>query len=317
MQIFVRKCPTCVLMLTLLVACESTREGDGDPPMADAVPLDGAIADGLVADPDAAPPDAAPPDAALPPIGGDRPALVYAPTGAPPPDGWPILLLLHGFGAAPPTVDRNFPFAARVDQDGWIVVLPEGRRDADGKRYWAADFHVEPDGRGADVDYLLGVIDEVAARHHGDPARVVVMGHSNGGAMAQHLACYAADRLVAYVDVSGFNLPVGACAPARPIAALHVHGLADMDVPYDGRDDRPGSLAAAADWADRVLGCADPEAPEGPFDYDLRAGAETTVTRWAGCREARVEHWAMADVGHLIIPTPAFLDAVRAFVLTD
>lgn len=316
----------CLLALT---ACDDDADEAGDAARApdagadaaapDAGPPDGAPSDAArdaAADgaPDAAPADALPPDAG--PIGGDRPANVFAPAGPPPAEGWPVLVLLHGFRANPILMDRNFPFSRKVEEAGVVVVLPVGKPDENGFLFWEAHNRLDPEDVGVDVEYLRGVVAEVVARHRGDADRVYVLGHSNGGAMAVHLACHAADLIRGFVNVAGFNPPVDACAPARPVTALFVHGTDDDMVPYAGRDPLPGADEAAAHWADR-FGCGEPtEAPE-PVDFDnLEAGAETHRRQWAGCAGGvRVERWRMEGSGHIIGANDAFLDAMLAALL--
>ncbi len=80
-------------------------------------------------------------------------------------------------------------------------------------------------------------------------------------------------------------------------------------MPYAGGGERPGSEAAAEQWATELLGCADPETLP-PIDYDLLPGEETHITRWACLEGKRVEQWRMQDNQHIFIPNEAFLAAV-------
>ncbi len=281
-----------------LFGCDQPTESDGADASTDA-------RDAAATDASSGPAPEAATD--LGPVGGERPALVYAPRGAAPERGWPILLLLHGFSANPTLVDRNFPFSGRVDHDGLIVVVPIGSPDVEGALEWAADYHVEDGEEGRDVPYLRQVVADTVARHGGDADRVYVMGHSNGGAMAVHLACHAADLVRGFVNVSGFNPKAADCEPSRPLTAVFVHGSADESVPYEGRDARPGADDAAAEWAARA-GC-DAPADGDPLDLEAIApGPETTVRRW-GCPGGRqVERWRLEGSGHVLLPNAAFLD---------
>ncbi len=152
-----------LLPVLLLFACDSG-ETAADP---DTALPDAALFDvNITAD---AAPDAAP-DASLAdlgPIGGDRAALVYAPAGDAPPVGWPVVVLLHGFRTDQTLIDRNFPLSGRVDGDGVLLVIPVGTPNEDGFLRWAADFHVDDGDPGPDVPYLLDVITNSVARHHG------------------------------------------------------------------------------------------------------------------------------------------------------
>lgn len=282
----------------------------------DAAP-DAGLADAAFADAglaDAGPPaDAAVADAApLPPLGGpDRPALVFVPAGEPPAAGWPLLFLLHGFRASPELMHRQFPFGEHVDDHGWIVVLPHGARDESGFPYWQA--HERVDDVGEDVPYLLDLADQVAARYPTDLDHFYVAGHSNGGAMAQSLACYAADRIRGFINISGVNITPERCAPSRPVTALHISGTLDDSVRYEGSATNPGVDASATWWAETVLGCVEATDAE-PADLTLQApDAETAIRRWSGCAPGtHAERWRMDGVRHAIIVQPAFLDAAHA-----
>jgi len=91
-----------------------------------------------------------------------------------------------------------------------------------------------------DVQYLQMVIDGIAKVYGGSEENVFVVGVSNGGMMANRLACEDS-RIKALVSVAGplVNGTYGAehtstfkCPNRVPV--LHVHGMADPIVPYNG-----------------------------------------------------------------------------------
>ncbi|MGK0358266.1 MAG: poly(3-hydroxybutyrate) depolymerase [Bradymonadia bacterium] len=284
-------------------------------PMPDAAPLADAVL------PDALAPDALGPDAALPPIGApDRTAPVFVPEGIAPADGWPIAVVLHGFRSNPELTVGQFPFGRTATEDGWIVVYPRGLPDENGALHWD-DYGRVAAGPGDDVPHILSVIDQVAARHDGDVERVLVIGHSNGGAMAQHLACQVPDRLQAFVNLSGVNIEPERCTPARRITGVWAHGTEDDAVLYDGRGDAPGVEAASAAWA-ASAGCGDAEdLPEPVVGYTLTPpNAPTAIRRWPACDAdaqggtVRVERWRIDGAAHVLLTTAAFSVAVRALL---
>lgn len=317
-----------ICLLLLLTACD-----DADPPATgepdalaadrgvdgarsdaseqDAAPVDAAPVD---AAPDAAAPVDAAPDAA-PPIGGaDRRARIFAPSAAPPAEGWPILLVLHGFRSNPELTIGQFPFGRTADAHGWIVVYPRGLPDEDGFLHWD-DFGRVPEGPGDDVAHLIEVIDAVAARHGGDPGRVLVIGHSNGGAMAHHMACEVPERIIGFVNLSGGNPTDARCTPARWVTGVWAHGTADDSVLYAGSAERPGVEAAAARWGDWV-GCAAFEDAEPQVGYTMTPpDAPTAIRRWTGCPAGiAVERWRIDGAPHVLVTTDAFSAAVRALI---
>lgn len=315
------------------IACD---DGNSDAvDRADAQTADGALVDGALLDamtPDAEIVDAATisdaatifdaaPDAALPPIGApDRIAPVFVPEGMAPAAGWPIAVVLHGFRSNPELTVGQFPFGRTADANGWIVVYPRGLPDENGFLHWD-DYGRVADGPGDDVPYILSVIDQVAARHAGDVERVLVIGHSNGGAMAQHLACQVPDRLQAFVNLSGVNIEAERCTPAHRITGVWAHGTEDDAVLYDGRGDEPGVEAASAAWA-MSAGCDDADdLPETIVGYTLTPpNAPTAIRRWPACdadargRNVRVERWRIDGAPHVLLTTDAFSAAVRGLL---
>jgi polyhydroxybutyrate depolymerase len=65
-----------------------------------------------------------------------------------------------------------------------------------------------------------------------DPERLYVTGMSNGAMMTYRLACESALPIAAIAPVAG-TLTV-ACEHPQRVSVLHLHGLADRNVPIDG-----------------------------------------------------------------------------------
>jgi len=119
-----------------------------------------------------------------------------------------------------------------------------------------------------------------------DPARVYLLGWSNGGGMAALGACRLADTVAAvalFAPAVGF---AGRCAPSRPPSVLEVHGTADPIVAY------AGGRAFIGAWARRD-GCA-------AKPTSTRVGSRATRLRWRGCRGgAAVEHLRLSRGRHI------------------
>lgn len=162
--------------------------------------------------------------------GRQRRYLSVVPEGEGP---FPLVLALHGrlgSGAQMLKLSGLVPIAQR---ERFVLVAPDGIG-----RSWA-------DGRGTspaskegvdDVGFLLALVDEFVAKHRVDPARVYVVGMSNGGFMALTLACRVPERFAAVGSVTGFmgtDFAKG-CAPARPVPVMIVAGDTDPIVPFAG-----------------------------------------------------------------------------------
>lgn len=133
-------------------------------------------------------------------------------------------------------------FSALADEAGFALAMPAaiGEIWNDG-RYTAG--RTRRDGID-DVGFLLALVDELAARGGIDPARVYVVGMSNGATMAGRLAWERPDRVAAIAQVAGtVATAVAAGPPPRtPVRILQIHGTADRSAPYAGGRARPGLM---------------------------------------------------------------------------
>ncbi len=169
---------------------------------------------------------------------GDRPEQVidlYVPSDGPA----PVVIFLHG-GFWRPDYDRTHvrPLAQALKEAGHLVALPEYRRVG-----WPGLF----DDVAAGVDRTL----EVVAEHGGDPARVVLMGHSAGG----HLALWTVARPNLPADSPWHRsfegaaiakaVPLAACSSLELTAAWKLDGDAAVALLGGGPDEVPERYALA------------------------------------------------------------------------
>jgi polyhydroxybutyrate depolymerase len=232
-------------------------------------------------------------------IGGERPAEVLVPSGYDPEVAYPLVMVLHGYGAAGRLQAGFLRLVERVEADGLIMVMPDGTVDATGKRHWQGRSCCGEGGAPVDdTAYLVGLVEEASARWNVDATRVFAIGHSNGGFMAFDLACLAADTFTGIVSLAGSagreGLP---CPGAGRVAVLDVHGTEDDTVLFAGAPWHLGAVASAELWSERN-GCG-PAVDEAPLDLlPALPGAETTVRTWSGC-EAPVGLWTLVGEGHV------------------
>lgn len=140
----------------------------------------------------------------------------------------PLLMVLHGSagsGEDMMTVTQR-GFERLADKEKFVVVYPDAL-----ERRWN-----DQGGTVDDVGFLLAIVDKLVADGLVDKNRVYVAGISNGGMMAQRLACEQADRIAGIATVAG-GLPTGltgTCKPARALPVLVIHGTEDPIVPWAG-----------------------------------------------------------------------------------
>jgi polyhydroxybutyrate depolymerase len=237
-----------------------------------------------------------------------RPFSEVVPTGYQPGTPTPLVVLLHGYGASGLLQEIYFGLGDLAEARTFLLAYPDGTVDSTGSRFWnATDACCDFDHTGVDdVAYVTAVIDDMSARFTVDPRRVYLVGHSNGAFMSYRMACDRAPRIAAIVGLAGATWADPArCAPAEPVAILHVHGDADTDVIYTGSviagDVYPGAQESVALWAG-YDGCSPDLTSAGP-NRDLVTnvdGAETEVAEHAGCAGgAAVELWTIHGAGHI------------------
>lgn len=155
----------------------------------------------------------------------------------------PLIILLHGHtGSAAQLFGEKHsasPFSVWLkiaDREGLLVAAPDGAKGKDGKQGWndcRGDNGSNP--KTDDVGLVRAIIAKEVAEHNADPARVYVMGMSNGGMMAFRLASEIGGQLAGFATVSASMAAQSICpAPRVPVSALIVSGTADPLVPYAG-----------------------------------------------------------------------------------
>ena len=141
---------------------------------------------------------------------------------------YPLVLVLHGASSTGPATAKAFPIDSLADRDRAIVVYPNGV-----KKKWNDG---QPGPNTDDVGFLLTLIDEMVRTRRADPARVYLIGFSNGGGMASRLLCERADRFTAVAMAIGSLAQTlyEHCRPSRPVSVMMINGTADPIVPYAG-----------------------------------------------------------------------------------
>jgi polyhydroxybutyrate depolymerase len=186
----------------------------------------------------------------------------------------PLVVAIHGYTVDSTEMETSSHFDDLAQQDGFIVVYPQGLSNS-----WNAGSccgHNSND----DVGFIRALIDRLVSGGHVDRTRVFVTGMSNGGAMAQRLACDLADRIAAVASVSG-SLLTASCNPSRAISVMEMHGTADSLVPYKGGSTPglgyfPPTMSIMQRWAN-VDDC--------PATPAVGQSGIATTYSWTGCRD--------------------------------
>lgn len=155
----------------------------------------------------------------------------------------PLVIVLHGHGATARLALGQERLRAPMqqwlaiaDREQVLVIAPDGAKGSDNKQGWndcRADAPTNPTTD--DVGFIGALIDKVVAEHGADPARVYVIGTSNGGGMSYRLGVEMAPRLAAIAAIAALWPAKSLChEPTQTLAVMAVHGTADKITPIAG-----------------------------------------------------------------------------------
>jgi polyhydroxybutyrate depolymerase len=222
------------------------------------------------------------------------------------PDGYqgntavPLVINFHGYSSNASQEEALTSMSDESDREGFIVVYPEGLDST-----WFT-------GPGADGEqdrqFVRDLISYLESQYRIDPGRVYATGISNGGGMADRVACTMADVIAAIAPVAGAYNFWRDCHPSRPVPVLAFHGLDDNIIPYTGGNPQamvPPIEDWAAAWAKRNECASGPEVTR-PVDT-------VTVRTWSNCRDnADVVLYTLAHHGHSWPGSPTLPKAITS-----
>ncbi|GAA0504654.1 esterase [Paractinoplanes deccanensis] len=254
-----------------------------------------------------------------------RQVTVHLPASYDPARPAPLVIGLHGYTSDPKELESYLLLAPESDKRGFIHVYPEGSAEDQGELFWNAtdaccDFSgAEPD----DSRYLAELIATLRDTYRIDPARVALIGHSNGGFMALRMACDHADLVTAVVSLNGAAWSDAArCRPSAPVSVLAIHSSDDETVSFGGGTigsaTYPSAAATVTQWRDHDS-CTDGGRDAPALDVvTTLPGAETSVRTYTqGCAGGTtVQAWTINGGTHVPDLGPAFAPAVTDFLLT-
>jgi polyhydroxybutyrate depolymerase len=250
-------------------------------------------------------------------VGGlDRAYLAYVPDKLP--GGAPLLFALHGTGGSGEGMrqETGAEFDRLADKNGFVAIYPTGFENT-----WDDCRKTDPSAAKQrkidDIGFFRALVARFHEAHAIDPARIFIMGYSNGAQMAMRVALEAPDLVAAIAAVSA-NLPVpenSVCtASGKPVAALLMDGTADPINPYKGGEVILGRLgsrgfvqsgpATAEYWANLAGYRGGAEITILPH----RAASDptsVTVSDWHEPGKKNVVFYSIEGGGH-VVPNPHF-----------
>jgi polyhydroxybutyrate depolymerase len=211
----------------------------------------------------------------------------------------PLVIALHGGGGTGEDMAKltQGGFNALADQEGFIVVYPDGTRFSQSPRTRWNDGRDARYSQADDVGFLSALIDHLSDTLDIDRSRVYATGISNGAHMAMRLARELSDKVAAVAPVAYAMQMKYASVPAwpRPVSVLVMTGTEDPLIPWDGGEtpdltgERMLGRTLSVPETVRVLSAQDgcPATPEVTMEPDRDPEDGTLVRRevYTGCQK--------------------------------
>lgn len=142
----------------------------------------------------------------------------------------PLVIVLHGNSGRGDSFAPQSEWMPQADASGFIAVFPNGGIPVGGDFGWNA--FVFDGSTPDDAGFLAAMIARIQTEYKIDPARVYMVGFSNGGGMTSTFAGLHASTLAAIAPVSGgwltsFGIPTSAMHPDSPLPVWIWRGAAE------------------------------------------------------------------------------------------
>ena len=211
------------------------------------------------------------------------------------PDGdgpHPVLIWFHGHRGNGASIHRGGGLHKDFLEHGYALLAPNGFLSSRRTRSYPARDGAPRD----DVAFTFEALEDAGTRAALDLTRVYAGGFSAGGSMAWLLACDSGDRLAGMISVAGaLRRPNSTdCSGLEGIPIMQVHGFADGQVPFEGRQIRDwhqGSVWDALERARDANGCR-----SNPDAIEIGEGFRSRI--WDGSCDGAPVRLDIHDGGH-------------------
>ncbi|MEI6295194.1 MAG: PHB depolymerase family esterase [Actinomycetes bacterium] len=261
--------------------------------------------------------------AATIPFSKSRPFNLFVPTTYNASTPSPLVIGLSGYNQTGAQFEKYLKLTPIAQADGFLYVHPDGSKDSHGIRFWngtpeCCNFY---NPKVDDAAYIMSIVDAVSAAYAVDANRIYIIGYSNGGFLANNLACRYADRIAGIVNISGGSYTSSAaCSPSAPISVLEIWGTNDETYKINHILGKPipGAMKIFTTWG-AINNCIAP-ARTSPTKLDLDVnvlGPETSVVQFQGCpASTAIDFWKMVGAGHAPKFSKDFPHQIMGWLLT-
>jgi len=262
-------------------------------------------------------------NAATVPFHGSRPFNLFVPSTYNSQTPAPLVIGLSGYNQTGAQFEKYLNLTPVAQANGILYVHPDGSRDSHGIRFWngtpeCCNFYSP---KVDDVAYIMSIVDAVSAQYAVDPNRIYIIGNSNGGFLANAMACKRADRFAAIVNIAGGSYTAtAACKAVAPISVLEIWGTKDETYKINHILGRPipGAIKIFNMWG--VINKCSAPAAVSPKTLDLDAivpGAETSIEQFQGCpASTAIDFWKIAGANHAPNFSKDFTSQIMGWLLT-
>ena len=206
----------------------------------------------------------------------------------------PLLFVLHGYTGRAPSIREYSGFDQIADEERFIVVYVQGTTDQFGNTGW--NVNVVASFLGVDdVGFFKALIKYFKASYNIDSNKIFSSGMSLGGFMSYRLACEL-EEINSIGSVTGSMAGYYQCNPPKKSSIIHLHGMNDAIVPYNGVEWSFSAKAAHDFWKNHNQCNSQNEITIPDFNGD---GEYTTRLISYDCEDNKsVELYSLEGEGH-------------------
>jgi len=209
----------------------------------------------------------------------------------------PLLFNFHGYTSNASQQMLYGSFTSIADNEGFIIVHPEGTLDNTGTTHWNVGWGGSTVD---DIGFTSALIDSISSEYSINLNRVYSTGMSNGGFMSYQLACELSDKIAAIASVTG-SMNIGwfnSCNPNHPMPVMEIHGTVDPTVSYNASS-YTESMSDIMDFWANFNNCNSSPITTNIPNTNIIDGCTAEHQLWEnGDNGVEVEHYKIIDGAH-------------------